>query len=318
MWSALANLTTGIINTAVDGAQNAKNLEWQKEMFQRQQDFEKQMAKDAQAFEKSESELAFNREKEMWNMQNAYNSPKEQMKRYQDAGLSPYLIYGQGTPGNATSSPSYSPTKASKPQTLTPPQLPTFKSSLPTNLNVLEGRQILANIRNIDANTRATEENTDFNIMTKNARALQQIYKARLDSKAITYQDYLNKLKELEYNLEKQTFENQKELSNYQIKQAQEEFQSIVLSNERKKLENALYELGFEGNNPIGQLFRFVSHGMVSDFSELREILGYEEKPDNKSQTDKELEQFMKENNIDFQPKYKRQDLKPMGYKLFK
>ena len=145
-FNAISNLVTGVINTAVDGAQNAKNLEWQKEAFQRQQDFEKAMAEDAQAFEKAESELAYQREKEMWNMQNAYNSPKEQMKRYQDAGLSPYLIYGQGTPGNATSTPTYTPTKATKPNTLTPPQLPTFKSSLPTNLNVLESRQILSQL----------------------------------------------------------------------------------------------------------------------------------------------------------------------------
>ncbi len=145
-FNAISNLITGVINTAVDGAQNAKNLKWEKEAFQRQQDFEKAMAEDAQAFEKAESELAFQREKEMWNMQNEYNTPIEQMKRYQDAGLSPYLIYGQGTPGNADSAPSYSPTKATKPNTLTPPNLPTFKSSLPTNLNVLQGRQILSQL----------------------------------------------------------------------------------------------------------------------------------------------------------------------------
>lgn len=30
-----------------------------------------------------------------WNMQNAYNSPAEQMKRFKEAGLNPNLIYGQ-------------------------------------------------------------------------------------------------------------------------------------------------------------------------------------------------------------------------------
>lgn len=34
---------------------------------------------------------------------NAYNSPKAQMKRFREGGLSPYLIYGQGTPGNMSS-----------------------------------------------------------------------------------------------------------------------------------------------------------------------------------------------------------------------
>lgn len=32
-----------------------------------------------------------------WNMQNEYNSPAEQMKRFKDAGLNPNLIYGQTT-----------------------------------------------------------------------------------------------------------------------------------------------------------------------------------------------------------------------------
>lgn len=48
-----------------------------------------------------------------WNMQNQYNSPKEQMARFKEAGLNPNLIYGQmsNSPVVRTSSPqSYSPT----------------------------------------------------------------------------------------------------------------------------------------------------------------------------------------------------------------
>lgn len=39
---------------------------------------------------------------EMWNMQNAYNSPEQQMERFKAAGLNPNLIYGQGNSGNAS------------------------------------------------------------------------------------------------------------------------------------------------------------------------------------------------------------------------
>lgn len=42
---------------------------------------------------------------DMWNLQNEYNSPQAQMKRYEEAGLNPALIYSQGNPGNATSAP---------------------------------------------------------------------------------------------------------------------------------------------------------------------------------------------------------------------
>ena len=40
---------------------------------------------------------------QLWNLMNEYNSPKNQMQRYAEAGLNPNLIYQQGTPGNAGS-----------------------------------------------------------------------------------------------------------------------------------------------------------------------------------------------------------------------
>lgn len=41
----------------------------------------------------------------MVDKQNAYNSPVQQMARYQAAGLNPNLIYSQGTPGNQSNLP---------------------------------------------------------------------------------------------------------------------------------------------------------------------------------------------------------------------
>ena len=38
---------------------------------------------------------------DLWNMQNAYNTPLAQMQRFQEAGLNPHLIYSKGSPGNA-------------------------------------------------------------------------------------------------------------------------------------------------------------------------------------------------------------------------
>ena len=39
----------------------------------------------------------FKNDVKMWNMQNEYNLPTNQMQRYQDAGLNPNLIYGEGS-----------------------------------------------------------------------------------------------------------------------------------------------------------------------------------------------------------------------------
>lgn len=47
----------------------------------------------------------------LWRMQAEYNKPKNQMARYQEAGLNPNLIYSQGNPGNMTSSPTMQPVR---------------------------------------------------------------------------------------------------------------------------------------------------------------------------------------------------------------
>lgn len=59
--------------------------------------------------QKREAELAYQRSVEMWHMQNMYNDPQAQMARFKNAGLNPHLIYGQGSPGNASSAPEYQP-----------------------------------------------------------------------------------------------------------------------------------------------------------------------------------------------------------------
>lgn len=53
------------------------------------------------------AEYSYSKDLEMWNKQNAYNSPEQQMERFKAAGLNPNLIYGQGSPGNATTMPKY-------------------------------------------------------------------------------------------------------------------------------------------------------------------------------------------------------------------
>ena len=54
------------------------------------------------------AQYEWNRNLEMWNLQNQYNSPAAQMQRFKQAGLNPNLIYGQGNAGNATTLPRYS------------------------------------------------------------------------------------------------------------------------------------------------------------------------------------------------------------------
>ena len=60
---------------------------------------------------KRRQQLADQQNVKFWNMQNAYNTPKEQMSRLQNAGLNPNLIYGSNA--NTGVAGSVSPSKAS-------------------------------------------------------------------------------------------------------------------------------------------------------------------------------------------------------------
>lgn len=58
-----------------------------------------------QQFTREINNLNHQRAIEAWKMENAYNSPKSQMQRYQEAGLNPNLIYGQQNLGSSINSP---------------------------------------------------------------------------------------------------------------------------------------------------------------------------------------------------------------------
>lgn len=51
------------------------------------------------------AEYQYSKALEMWNRQNEYNLPKNQMSRLTDAGLNPNLVYGNGTVQGLTSAP---------------------------------------------------------------------------------------------------------------------------------------------------------------------------------------------------------------------
>lgn len=81
-----------------------------------------------------------------WKMQNAYNTPKEQMKRLQDAGLNPNLIYGSGS-ANTGVAGSIAPSK---------PAPYNIKNPIP-----LQAALLTAQIRNTEAQTAKTNADAD-------------------------------------------------------------------------------------------------------------------------------------------------------------
>lgn len=92
---------------------------------------------------------------DMWNRTNEYNTPANQMKRYEEAGLNPNLIYGQSNTTSAGSTPSVQPSRYNYGQSLI--NYFTIQNMSEQNrLLSAQARQAEANIPAVTATAEAT------------------------------------------------------------------------------------------------------------------------------------------------------------------
>lgn len=131
----------------------------------------------SQSVSKKQAETTFGRNKElmdyqynkdldMWNRQNQYNSPQSQMDRFTDAGLNPNLIYSQGNPGNAVNIPKY--------------QAPEYRINRPALDFGRPGSSMLQqynNTRVANAQISATEAQRDYTKQRTINEGLNEAYK---------------------------------------------------------------------------------------------------------------------------------------------
>jgi len=100
------------------------------------------------------AKYSYSQDLNMWNMQNLYNSPSEQMSRLDAAGLNPNLVYGTGTVGN-TSGP---------PPKFNTPEAPYFapKMDVPDVLGrAMDFQMRQAQVDNLQAQTQNTKVRTE-------------------------------------------------------------------------------------------------------------------------------------------------------------
>lgn len=217
-----------LVNTAMQGRQSKKNI-------QRTLAANKELA----AYQNT-MDLKF------WDMQNQYNSPEQQMKRYEAAGLNPNLIYGTGSAsaGNATSVPKYPDVRADFTS-----QLPTFKlGDFITMYQDVALRN--AQIDNVKANTNSIEQKTAtevFNTLmasTKSENLPKQLYESLLlmRRKSVNELERGNLLHQQSYNvgiktdMMKQLFPKQLESSDLRNKALQEDIVFKSFENEWRKI----------------------------------------------------------------------------------
>lgn len=129
-----AELIGGAVDAISTSNQNRKSREFSREMYDRQY----------------ADNLRF------WNMQNEYNSPQNQVKRFEEAGLNKNLIAGQGNPGNAgaVNTPDVQPA-----QFRTPEWGQGIKAGGLTYMNAMYDLEIKqAQAKQIEAQTQVTQE----------------------------------------------------------------------------------------------------------------------------------------------------------------
>lgn len=141
--------------------------------------------KEQYKYNKMLQDNAFAHNVEMWNMQNAYNTPSAQMERLQAAGLNPNLVYGNGGATNtATDYPKYQAGEA--------PQVANIRAA--SRQLALQGFQTALNAKlqnaqaaNLNADTELKNKTTELTGVHKEIALLDKELRSGTLSSEIQY-----------------------------------------------------------------------------------------------------------------------------------
>lgn len=114
------------------------------------------------------ADLAWQRNLDMWNRQNAYNSPKEQVARLKEAGLNPNLMYvsGSASTGNASNAPTYDSPTSELSRYNGDYGIQQAANAVSNGVNqYIATQRELANIRAINATTSKTAADTNLSLL---------------------------------------------------------------------------------------------------------------------------------------------------------
>lgn len=148
MKSAAAGAATGgIVGAASSVASGLLANRQQKKLLKMQQDFQR-----------SEREASQRWQEDQWRAQTLYNSPIATMNRLREAGLSPDMMYQNGSISAMMSSEMPSAPSGSAPSVPTPAGTGSFNQAAE---QVTDVAKTVAEVKNIEANTRKQEKETE-------------------------------------------------------------------------------------------------------------------------------------------------------------
>lgn len=242
--TVLGSLIGGIFGSSGQSSANAANLQATRET-------------NAQNYKMFQEQLGWN--EKMWNEQNLYNTPSEQMKRYIDAGINPYMAMDNISAGNAEAVQSASPNPAVTPapmQNAMAPMASAIGQAIPTALNAVS-MSLSNKEKAIDLVTRQQE----------NAARVNQLLKAGVlsDSEAAYYQGQTNRIGAL-LPYEVKQMDKHLSLTDAQINEASErvelmKLQRIALDYDNKYIKPAQLN---EINQRIWKMAEDVRNGRIT------------------------------------------------------
>lgn len=142
-------------------------------------------AKKQYEYQRKLNQEAFQHDIDMWNRQNAYNTPSAQMERLQAAGLNPNLVYGNGGASNtASGAPTYNaghaPDVASARQAASSMAAQGFQTGL--NMQLQQ-----AQIHNIEADTLLKGSQEQYTSTQKEISMIDKYIKENTSNDNIRY-----------------------------------------------------------------------------------------------------------------------------------
>lgn len=170
-------------------------------------------------FQQQENEKSRAFAREMWDKNNKYNSPEEQMARLKQANINPHLAYQNGSPMNTSNAPAQASGTSSVPNT----QAPRLDSSAMAQ-TVLSAKMMEAQINNINADT------ANKNANTENTTIIAGMNAKDLENKA-TLINQENTIRSINITAGLTNIK----LTNEQVKSTQQEIINKITQNEQLK-----------------------------------------------------------------------------------
>lgn len=251
-----------------------------------------EIAKYQAQWQQQENEKAYQRSLNMWNLQNEYNSPTQQMARIRAAGLNPNLVYGNGVTGNSSgSTPQYEPAKFNA---------PTMQAYRGWNLGISDAisqflayRTVKAQVDNMEAQNSlirqqtATEATKQANIAASTSRSEFDLNMAK-ELKDVSVSSAIADMNQkqagvaqgwtkanrevIQYELDKALFDNKIKLSNQEYLKVLQSVRQLQQDNDinsfRYRMER-LFGSSSDASKVASELLKRMSMYLIRDKHEL-------------------------------------------------